>query len=508
MAKNKNFQQAKNAINKKDKDNESKSKSQGTNPWAVGLVILLAVALVATLGQGTGQPQDTGIPVGSYRGETISWAPNSDYDNVANRLFSRYTNNPQFDNAQFLSFFLEESYRQALSNVVMSRYYEYLARENNIIASDYRIKEEIKQLDEFKVNGLFSERQYNSASQETILSYYQALEEVYTLGRIQDVLFTGNAVNPALENLIEEQSKDQRKLEWVVYDDGDFPLDTLETFAQENAELFRSVELSRITILDSRAAAEEVLALIEAGDQTFGEIALNNSQDSQAVAQGSLGLKFAYEIYEELPEESDREALLSLNQGDITQIFETFTGFAIYQLDSDVQTMDFSNPEVQAKIKSYLRTRETGVYTDGLLSLAQEKQEAGIWNVSALGKDINESDFFAINVDGFENIDGINSVAAGTALGDLQTTDFYRTVFDAEIGSIIDPVLTNSSTVLLARVVDERTLEEVDKSAEINRSILEGRQLTLQEQIMASDDVENLFAANWPQILQRLQSQR
>jgi hypothetical protein len=503
MAKNKNFQQTKNAINKKDKDNESKSKSQVTNPLAVALIALIAVALVATLNPSAGQQQQEGVTIGSYRGESIVFTEGSDYDSAARSIFldyqERFGNDPSM-----VSFFIEPAYRQAFNQVVMNKHFRNLAERNNISASEHRIKEEVKKLPRFRVGDGFSEREYNLSSQETKLAIFDALERDYAVQTIQNVLFFGNAINPSLVELINNQSKNQRRIEYVVYEDADFPVESLESYAEENSDLFRTVELSKITILEGLDKAQEVLEIINQGDLTFGEVATAYSQDNFAASQGALGLKYSYEVEGELPGEEDLTTLLGLTQGDVSPIFETFTGYAIYRLESEVLPMNFEDSATQEKVKSYLRSREAGLYSDTLQQLARERQEAGVWNADALGKEIQDSGFFAVNVDGFENIDGIQNSESSTVLSGMQTPEFYSAVFEAEIGSILEPIITNQNTILLARVVQEQQLEVVEKDAEITRSVFGNRELSYQEQIMNSDAVVNQFDEAWDILSQAL----
>ncbi|MDR1143518.1 MAG: peptidylprolyl isomerase [Spirochaetaceae bacterium] len=127
-------------------------------------------------------------------------------------------------------------------------------------------------------------------------------------------------------------------------------LESLVTAA--DPALFRIFRLSRITLAE-KDAAEQLRSEVQRNGISFAAAA-ENSIDEDRGQGGDMGRRMVYELSSVVVEETDRNTLLSLRQGELSPVVQVSGGWAFFRAEETPFTADLSLDENKDKIRNYM----------------------------------------------------------------------------------------------------------------------------------------------------------
>jgi hypothetical protein len=223
----------------------------------------------------------------------------------------------------------------------------------------------------FQEDGRFSMVKYNNYGKARQLALWQSTEENYTTGKYYEDLM-GLKTSAAETNFIGAMAFPERTFEMVSFFRSGYPDSELSAYALANPDLFKTVHLSQITI-SSEKEARQLLEMIQSGKTTFEDAARNHSTDMNKDKGGDMGRRMAYEIFTELQEGADRNAVTSLEEGEYSPVLKTPNDTWVFFRSEDTPSgADLLLPETLARIRSYMDRFEGGRMENWLIAFAEE----------------------------------------------------------------------------------------------------------------------------------------
>jgi hypothetical protein len=272
---------------------------------------------------------------------------------------------------------------------------------------------------------------------------------------------------PGEEEFVLSMGGPQRRFEGTAFMLRDYPEEEVAAFAVQNAALFRSVHLSRITITAGEREARQILASVTEGSTSFEEAARNQSQDNLADRGGDMGVQMAYELAALVRDEAERERVLALRRGELSGLISNDENWIFFRAEEDPVPADTGDPSQLERIRSYILLFERGRMDDYFIRKAEELRaeimagESGDFSASAGEAGLAVFSFgpLAVNYGNLDlfprlaNIEGFSDVS----LSSFASTDsFWQTAFSTPLGTVSEPLVLGDQVLLL------RPLEETE----------------------------------------------
>jgi hypothetical protein len=343
-----------------------------------GTIIVLVIVIIAFVFLPVGTGVSVGgrsISFGQYAGKSIDYGQGTfmaeqvrSLDSLMRQQGLNSSNYQMYDYQLYLWAFERAVIRMGILDE---------AREAGARVTEDWLDEAMRQQDAFQENGVFSHELYQKTSLATKLSMRNNLRD----GQLyEDYLKEVNALRPSSKEMrfVKEMAREQRSIEYVAYPLSLYPDTEVAAWGKSNAQLFRVLTLSRVTIESSEADALKLLKNIQSGKTTFEDVAKASSKDADAQKGGSMGAKYFHEISSSLAVKTDAESLAALKQGELSTVFKTSAGaWSFYRADAAAADADFSKPEVLANVREYMNRSERGVIEDWVIAKAKEISSAG-----------------------------------------------------------------------------------------------------------------------------------
>jgi len=357
-----------------------------------------------------------------------------------------------------------QAYEQTLVHVAVLN----MLSKSNYTAPEKQVDRAVARLPHFDNNGNFSSTLYNQmpeARRRTL--WRQTQDELAKIHFFSD--FSRLRVPSGEAEFISNMVSPMRSFEMVSFSVDDYPESEYVLFAYENASLFSSIHLSRITVPGSEREARRVLASITDGVTNFEDAARANSHDGYADRGGDMGNRFIYELNNEIPNADNRNSIIRLRNGEISDIIEVANGWAFFRVESALQEADFDDIGVMERVRSYISGSERGRMEDWAIGQANifiaEARESG-FDTAASARNLDKQSFgpLPINFGGVDlfpameyfTIDGLT----GQDLQNISRNEtFWRIAFSAPINTPTEP-LVQGSNVLVFIPVEQTDADE------------------------------------------------
>jgi hypothetical protein len=230
-------------------------------------------------------------------------------------------------------------------------------------------------------------------------------------------------------------------------------------YGTEHPDLFRSIHLSRISVASSEKEAQSILASIKDGTSTFEDAARAQSQDGYADRGGDMGIRYIFELEEEITDNQDREKITGLGREELSDVIRIGERWAFFRVEDELKSADFEDEMVMEKIRSYMRNYQRGRMEDWAIKEARDF----IFDVNAadfdsalesLGK--SKSSFGPIPIN-YGNVDLFNSLESfdipdlsRQELSDLSKNEnFWKTAFYTQVNTPSEPLVQGGKVIVL-----------------------------------------------------------
>lgn len=457
--------------------------------------IILVIIVVTFLGSPiAGKMSDsTRIVFGKYDKKNIEFFPGN-YLSEQKDILARNLDKNSTDDIQYQAY---QVWRGAFERTVIHTAILDMAEKSDLNVSDSKIDEMLVTQGPYTVNGEFSLERYNNTSRAERNRHRVSMKQALIKEKYLEDFFYGIKTSSKENRFISEMGKKERAVEIAYTSFSNFPDSQIIEFAKSNPTLFRSMELSKITITSGKKDAEKIHSMVSTNPDSFMDTARNQSKDSYADNGGDMGRVNFFDIKMELRKVDDAEAVYSLSRGEISPVFEATTGWVIYKCNAPSSNPDFTESASLDIVRNYMRNYESGLIEDYFATIAEDLKTSDNFRQDALSRNFEfyETEPFPIN---FGNHIALKQVKIDTPPPELSrlnyNEEFLLKSFSLKESEISDPVLLGNSLIMIKLLSYEENNEiEYIIDSYYPYILQQINDYTLTNYILRSDKLEDNF---------------
>jgi hypothetical protein len=330
-----------------------------------------------------------------------------------------------------------------------------------------QIDREMAKRAEFLENGRFSITKYRSYDRSALLSMWRETEENYTEQQYKNA-YSGLLIAEGEKKLIGDMSSPERTFRMALFPRTSYPDSEAASYGASNPAPFMMVHLSKIVINSSEKEARQIRDSILGGKTNFEDAARTRSSDASSKDQGGdMGIRMAYDIYSMIPDETERMTVLSLKNGEYSDVVTDPSGWAFYRAEADPYKADLSQSENLEKVRSYMAQQAGGVMEAWLVKRAEEfialSKEAGFEQAAeAAGIETKEFGPISLNYGNMQIFNAMDSEDTVLAQA-VPNENFWRTAFTVPVNTPSAPFTLGTNVVVL-EAVEETIKNDTDKN--------------------------------------------
>jgi peptidyl-prolyl cis-trans isomerase D len=456
------------------------------NPWMYIFSVAILVIIVVTFVGGPlvgGTAGGGGIVFGSYDGEDIEFYPGNYLSRQKDTIAERIAQSGVDTNLEWIAY---QVWQGAYQNTVVHTAILKRAKQSNVHIPDEVIDQALTSYGGYQENGEFSPERYRETSRTEKASIRKYYKEELISSQVRSDTLNGVKLSSKAILFVKDMASPERSFVYRRIGFNSFPEDLVWNYAEENAGLFRKINLSRITIQSSEESARTIQQQLTADPGLFDEIARNQSKDAYAENGGYIGQQYFYSLSSELESEEKAEEIFSLAEGTISDMVTTPFGWVIYKCNEEPIAAQRSNENDIETVRSYMERFEKGTIEDYLLELGQQikasTDENGLSGLAADDWESGETASFPLNYGNVEIFKPVRDSQqdSGAFEGAAFNETFLETLFALEQGTISDPLVLNNNVYLFE-------LEEETEVNEESLSMLESYYPYLAQQYAETD---------------------
>ena len=402
------------------------------------------------------------LTFGYYNGVPIQYGPN----NYFGQIFSRYMQQFQelADDPQFYYLIWEAAFFEAAVRIGILEEMKIAG----FSAPEEVVDMEVAALPMFQENGRFSPSRYRSLDNNSRLEIWREVQESIAMNYlINDI--GGLRISNAETAFIGEMASRRRSFEMVSFSLDTYPDYEVSAFAMANPGLFTEVHLSIISIYSNDREAQQVYDSVVNGLVTFEDAARNNSHDMYADRGGDMGVIAGHELRWEIANESERERIMNLPTGSISELVRTpFDGWAFFRMNQSARPVDLYDEFELMQVRSYIMNNERGRVEEWLVTGADTfrslSDSIGFYDaLEVMGLSSQSFGPIPINFGDTQLFDAVNRLDIADLAGAGSNMLFWNMAFSTPLQSVSIPRVINSNVVLLYPT-EELFLSEVEMS--------------------------------------------
>ncbi|GHV95382.1 hypothetical protein AGMMS50293_17020 [Spirochaetia bacterium] len=449
------FKGKKTPVQEKDSSNSEIIRRFKANPLIfIGTILILIIVIVAfvlvpAFGPGIGGG-DVDLTFGSYDKVPITYVPGNYFSQYYERVYQYYQSvyDPAYLQSAGFQIWQEAFNGAAVHTAILQE----------LKAAGYTVPvktvdREVARLPQFQENGRFSAALYQRMSNNDRLTLWrQVQDELATQYYFSDM---SGLLKPAAEStFIGKMTSPQRSFDMVSFSVDDYPDTEYISYAETNPELFRSIHLSKISVNSSEREALQILNSIKDGTSTFEDAARTHSQDSYAEKGGDMGIKLAHELNQEISEEADREKIIGLGRGEISDVIKVDASWIFFRVEEAAQAIDTSDEANLEKVRSYVRSFSRGRMEDWAVSQAQNF--IALANETSFDETLNRQSLekrsfgpVAINYGDVDLFTSLRSFGVQQLSNSSSDENFWTTAFSTPVNTMSEPLIQSGYVVVL-----------------------------------------------------------
>ena len=427
----------------------------------IGTVVVLVIVIVAFVVVPAIVPEAGGsedLIFGYYNKVPIKYVPNNYFAQMQQSLSQYYL--PEANDPNYM-YTLVQVWRQAFEETAI-----YMGIQDEMKSVGYVVPEdvvdrEVAALPQFQENGRFSATRYRSLDNTARLNLWRQVQDSIA---VNTYLTDMNSlkINSNEASFIASMASPKRSFDVAILPFFSYPDSEVISFAQSNPALFRVTRLSRISIASSERDARQVLETVRSGVSTFEETARASSQDWAADRGGDIGMLMAFELDNEIPNEQDRQRVVNLARGEISDIITTSNGWSFYRAEEASQPADISDEAQVVRIRNHIMSNFRGRVEDWLLLEAERftvrAREIG-FSEAAEAENLSTNSFGPIPRNYGDSVlfGSLSSSGVTELTGASQNPIFWRIAFSTPLNTIAEPIVVGDNILVLL------PLEEVEE---------------------------------------------
>lgn len=478
--------------------------------WVFSLVILVLIFIsfvVAPALVGIGSPEGS-LQFGTYGGEPITYEHNNYFYHQHQNIAAQFGQELTAENFEWQ---LYQIWRAAFNNTVVHMDLRQRAEAAGLQITDSRVHEFLRTSGPYiNEQGDFDREIYSSTPASRRQEIQRQVRGDLLQQQVTSDLFSSKI--PAEEaHFVFSLGLVEKRFDYVAFHLEEYPDDLTAAYAQEQQDLFRQIDISRISLRDNRSEAEAVRNRITEGEITFDEAARTYSIDIFAEDGGQAGWNYYYELRSDFQNEEELRELFSLSTGDISELVRTDIGYALYRVNTSPRQADLQDEDVLQAVRSYMTRSARGViedyFTEKAQAFSQQAREEGFTSLAdEEGLTVHATGLFPLNYDGSMLLARLRDADPQGILSAASSNSFVLTeLFAKSPGEITKPLITGNHVVVAV------CREEVTGSADEIRQLAaiypyyahELQQNDFTQMVLDSDKLEdNFFSVFVTRILQ------
>ena len=443
-------------IAKKEAKAEKKRNRKPMTGREIGIMIIIIIICIALGGTGlftlvytsVSQNQNKNL-FGSYNGEEITLE-------TGGTLAQQYSQLSQ-ENSDALSSGDTSAtlsvWSQAYQNSVAITAMNQMAEEAGIKTPQYLIDKAILATGYYNdADGNFDQSLYDSTDNSTKISIESSIEDNLPIEIISTDIAT--IIAPTAEkDFVVDMANKTRSFEYAIIDFNQIPDEIAKDFGEENPALYKTVDLSVLTVIDESTCNDIFNSLTE-GTLEWSDAVTNNSLDSFKDSDGAIGVLAAWNIAQNLKEQSDLDIIFSTEAGSFTSpIAGVNGGWSIYKVNSDPTEPDFTTSQSLIQVKAYMSNNNPEILKEYVEDQAEEiAQELSI----DFDGTVEKYGLTTIDVQKTSNNFGQSSYMGGLtytdSVGLLSTAatdeEVTKAMYTEDLGYISDAIAVDTSYIV------------------------------------------------------------
>jgi hypothetical protein len=470
----------------------------------IGTVLVLLIVIVAFVFVPAIVPEAGGgreeLRFGTYDKVPIAYVPGNYFADTLAALAQSRQNQGSDSGSQIENFQIwQEAFGRTVEHTGVLREMERAG----YVAPEELVNDEVAAMPVFYENGRFSAARYRQLDNTTRMNLWKQTRENIAKTRYYSDMTDLLRSSPE-DEFIAGMGALRRTFDGAAFPVSSYPDSELTAYVEQNPGNFRSAHLSRITVNSSEREALQVLNSVKEGVLTFEEAAKNQSQDSYAERGGDMGVRLVYELSTEISDAGQREALLGLARGELSEVLQTGSGWAFFRAEDDSYPADTSDPGTLEKIRSYLLSFERGRIDAWFIGQAEDLAAGTAVNgfdEAVYSKGLTKFTFGPVAVN-YGDLD-IFPMLSRFAISELDSNDasinlnFWETAFSTPLNTPSKPLVLGSAVIVLYPREESPASEDEAERIKANFPYYLSVSATqeLRRFFMESDKLDNRF---WP----------
>ena len=431
-----------------------------------GTLLILVIVIVAFVFVPAIVPESrrgVDLSFGTYNNIPISYVDGNYFYQVQQSLARQYQSNLDDTNYQIT---LYQIWREAFEETVVQTGILDEMKNAGYAAPSNVVDRTVAQLPDFQENGRFSAAKYRAMDNNRKMALWRQVRDSITLNLfVGDI--TGLSAPSGEGSFISAMASPQRNFEMVSFPVSSYPDSEIASYVEANPGLFRITHLSKITINSGEREAQQILASIRSGTETFEDAAKNKSRDYYAENSGDMGSRMVFELLTEIPDEQIREQIISLSGGELSNVVKTADNtWVIFRAEETARPADINDPNTADRIRSYVLYYERGRAEDWLIAEA-DKFIASVISSGDFDSAVNDrvmvKQTFGPLPLNYGDVSFFTSVASSqiSELSDASYNDlFWQTCFSTPLKIPSKPIVLGNNVVVIY------PLEEIEADEE------------------------------------------
>lgn len=345
------------------KNEEKKAPKRGVkNPFVYGgtivILIITIIAFVFIPSISTGVSSGSAPSFGSWKGKPITYTADSYFANQVAQINEYLRQQGMSDqNFQYYAF---QVWQMAFQSTAVRTALIDIVKQSGFRVTEKGLDEAVATNAAYQQDGKFSVEKFNSTPLATKLSIRNTTREDLFVKRYYEDIYT-IAPSTAEIAFVASMAKPQRSIEYTAISLADYPDAEAAAWGAKNADLFKTVGLSRITITTSEADAKKVLAQVKENKLSFEDAAKSHSKDSYADKGGDAGTVLYYVFEKDFTNKEDAKKIASLPKGEVSDVYKLGDKvWAFFKVNSELAPADFTKKAVLDEVKAYIYEKERG----------------------------------------------------------------------------------------------------------------------------------------------------
>ncbi|MDR2393648.1 MAG: SurA N-terminal domain-containing protein [Treponema sp.] len=419
-----------------------------TGTIIVLVIVIVAFVFVPAIVPSAGASVD--LSFGSYNKIPLTYVPGNYFSQIREMIAQYRQSSTNDANYQIASY---QIWREAFEETVI-----HTAILDEMNQAGYKVPpevvdREVAQLPQFQENGRFSTTKYRALDNTSRMTLWRQVQDSITKEYYQRDIEELRISSPE-KAFIRAMASPKRTFSMAVLPLRGYPDTELIAYVTAQEALFRVTHLSRITITSNEREAQQILNTVTDGTSTFEDAAQTYSQDTYAERSGDMGVKMAYELNSEVPDEQARESLVHLAKGALSPLVKVPTGWAFFRAEEDPYAADTGDAALLEKIRTYIMEFERGRVEDYFIAEAEAFRDAVTESSFAdalIQKGLLERNFgpLPLNYGEVPIFTGLSSFSVPELSGAGSNEHFWQTAFATPLNTPSLPLVIGNTVVVL-----------------------------------------------------------